>query len=435
MEILSKVCERLSNAGLTLGKDKCQFCRSELQYLGYVVDGNGLHVDPSKVEAILQIPTPSKVSDVRSMIGTASWYRRFIPNFSTVIQPLTELLHKNTKFCWIARQEEAFKKVKEHLISAPVLSCPNFDLPFIVQTDASAYGIGAVLTQNYADQGEKVICYLSRSLTKQERKFSTTERECLAVLWSIEKLRPYLEGTHFTVITDHWSLCWLNNLRDPTGRLARWSLKLQQYSFDLVHRKGKENVVPDMLSRSVHRKGKENVVPDMLSRSVPVVDIIQDSTTKIADKWYDSMLYKVTEKPLLFYFTVFGREFPLNLDSVVDCSPKTNTGTGTSTQDRVERLRCLYAAVKQRLEKAAEKNKKYYDLRRRNVAYEVGDQVYRRNYVQSDAANFYSAKLAPRYIGTFVVARRISPWMYELADLDGKRLGNWHAKDLKPNCN
>ncbi|KAG5897528.1 hypothetical protein JTB14_004303 [Gonioctena quinquepunctata] len=131
------------------------------------------------------------------------------------------------------------------------MACPNFDLPFIVQTDASAYGIGAVLTQNRPDVGERVVSYLSRSLTKQERKFFTTERECSAVIWSIEKLRPYIEGTHFTIVTDHWSLCWLNNLKDPTRRLGRWSLKLQQYSFDLVHSKGKENVVPDMLSRTV----------------------------------------------------------------------------------------------------------------------------------------------------------------------------------------
>ncbi|KAG5891318.1 hypothetical protein JTB14_036886 [Gonioctena quinquepunctata] len=251
IKILSMVFERLISTGLTLSQEKCKFCRRELQFLGYVVDENGLHVDPGKVEVILQIPTTSKISEVRSLIGTASWYRRFIPNFSTVIQPLTELLKKNTKFVWTPRQEAALREVKEHLISAPVMACPNFDLPFIVQTDASGYGIGAVLTQNHPDVGERVVSYLSRSLTKQERKFSTTERECLAVIWSIEKLRPYIEETHFTVVTDHWSLCWLNNLKDPTGRLGRWSLKLQQYSFDLVHRKGKENVVPDMLSRTI----------------------------------------------------------------------------------------------------------------------------------------------------------------------------------------
>ncbi|KAG5881440.1 hypothetical protein JTB14_030562 [Gonioctena quinquepunctata] len=200
--------------------------------------------------------------------------------------PLTELLKKNAKFVWTPRQEAALREVKEHLISAPVMACPNFDLPFIVQTDASGYGIGAVLTQNHPDVGERVVSYLSRSLTKQGRKFSTTERECLAVIWSIEKLRPYIEGTHFTVVTDHWSLCWLNNLKDPTGRLGRWSLKLQQYSFDLVH-----------------RKGKENVVPDMFSRTVPIIDAL-DIAVNVdlgkSDKWYDRMLYDVDSNPLRF---------------------------------------------------------------------------------------------------------------------------------------
>ncbi|KAG5867300.1 hypothetical protein JTB14_018565 [Gonioctena quinquepunctata] len=239
-----------------------------------------------RVEVILQIPTPSKISEVRCLIGTACWYRRFISNFSSVIQPPTELLKKNGKFVWTPRQEAALREVEKHFISAPVMACPDFDLPFIVQTDAIAYGIGAVLTQNHPDVGERVVSYLSRSLTKQERKFSTTERECLAVIWSLEKLRPHIEETHFTVVTDHWSLCWLDNLKDPTGRLGRWDLKHQQYSVDLVH-----------------RKGKENVVPDMLSRTVPIIDALNvafNVDLGKSDKWYDRMLYDVDSNPLRF---------------------------------------------------------------------------------------------------------------------------------------
>src|SRR5699024_46198 len=176
---------------------------------------------------------------------------------------------------------------KEHLVSAPVLACPNFDLPFTIQTDASAFGVGAVLTQEHPGIGEKVICYLSRSLTKQEKKYSTTERECLAVLWSIEKLRPYIEGTHFKVVTDHWSLCWLSNLKDPYGRLGRWMLKLQQYDFTLVHRKGKEHVVPDMLSRSV---------PD----NNAVFSSVNNVSHVGLDNWYTTMLHRVAEYPLRY---------------------------------------------------------------------------------------------------------------------------------------
>src|SRR5699024_9995387 len=115
---------------------------------------------------------------------------------------------KNRKFVWSAECESSFRRVKELLISAPILRSPNFEQPFVVQTDASAYGIGAVLTQNYLD-GEHVVSYISRSLSAQERNYSTTQRECLAVIWAIEKFRGYLEGYHFTVITDHHSLIWL----------------------------------------------------------------------------------------------------------------------------------------------------------------------------------------------------------------------------------
>ncbi|KAG5872792.1 hypothetical protein JTB14_020383 [Gonioctena quinquepunctata] len=135
------------------------------------------------------------------------------PWSSPIVTPLTELSKKNSKFVWTPRQEVALREVKEHLIPAPVMACSNFDWPFIVQTDASAYGIGAVLTQNHPDVGERVVSYLSRSLKKQERKFSTTERKCSAVIWSIEKLRSYIEGTHFTVVTDRWSTTF-RTLRD-----------------------------------------------------------------------------------------------------------------------------------------------------------------------------------------------------------------------------
>lgn len=281
LKILEEVFKRLRDAKLTISIEKCHFCRPELKYLGYVVDKNGLHCDPDKVKAMLEIPPPNTVKEVRSVIGTFSWYRRFIPDFSTLISPLTALLKKNRKFVWTEECETAFHKIKECLVTAPILNCPDYDLPFVVQTDASGYGLGAVLTQPHPD-GDRVISYLSRSLTRQERNFSTTERECLAVLWAIEKLRPYLEGVPFTVITDHYSLVWLQNLQGPSGRLARWAVRLQQYDFKIVH-----------------RKGKNHIVPDTLSRSVPVIECL-DRSEKVKDKWYCRMVEGVTEQPLKY---------------------------------------------------------------------------------------------------------------------------------------
>lgn len=205
---------------IIISKDKCHFCLPELKYLSYVVSKKGLHVDPEKVETIINIPKPKNVKEVRRIIGMASWYRKFVPDYSTKIAPLTALLRKNLKFEFNEECDDALAKIKESLISAPVLRCPDFNLPFTVQCDASSYDIAAVLTQKFED-GEHAICYLSRSLTVSERKLTTTERELLAVLWAIEKLRCYLEGSKFYVVTDHYSLKWLANLKNPQGRLGR----------------------------------------------------------------------------------------------------------------------------------------------------------------------------------------------------------------------
>lgn len=280
LRILEEVLKRLHAAGLSINKDKCVFGRSELKYLGYVVDNHGLRVDPSKVESILHYPRPNTAKEIRRFIGLTSWYRRFVPNFSTLIAPLTQLTRKRQKFVWSEEAEKSFRLLKEKLIEAPIMSCPDFTLPFVLQTDASAYGLGWVLSQVFED-GEHVIAYGSRTLTKQERNLSTTERECLAVIWGIEKNRHYLEGTHFTVITDHYSLLWLHNLNDPGGKLSRWSLRLQPYDFSIVH-----------------RKGSEHLVPDALSRAVPI-DLITISP-EITDKWYLKMKKQVEEHPLQF---------------------------------------------------------------------------------------------------------------------------------------
>lgn len=286
LEVLAEVFKRLTEAGLTLNRDKCKFGKSELKFLGHIVTAAGLMVDPEKIEAVVKIPNPKSVTDVRRIVGLASWYRRFVPNFSSVVAPLTNLLRKNQPFVWSEECSTALAKLKDHLISAPILACPDFSKPFYVQTDASDFGLGAVLTQ-FQEDGEKVICYLSRSLTKIERRYSVTEKECLSVIFAVEKLRGYLEGSRFTVITDHYSLKWLFSIKDPIGRIARWAVRLQQYDFEIVH-----------------RSGKDNVVPDVLSRSVPIVDSVESTilipTTPAEDKWYSKIFKRVKDNPQQF---------------------------------------------------------------------------------------------------------------------------------------
>lgn len=288
LHTLSLVFDRLHAAGLVVSPDKCQYCRPQLRYLGYIVDGQGLHPDPEKVEAILTIPRPKNVTEIRRFVGTASWYRRFIPDFASLLAPLTQLTKRRVTWKWTPECEESFRTVKERLVTAPILACPDFNRTFILQTDASAYGIGAVLSQEYPD-GEKVIAYLSRSLTRTERNYSCTEREALAVIFAVEKLRHYLEGVHFKVITDHHSLLWLQKLKDPQGRLARWVLRLQPYDFELIHRKGRDHVVPDCLSRAV---------PDSSVAEVSLVEVDDRQTySPSKDRWYRRMIQMVEEDP------------------------------------------------------------------------------------------------------------------------------------------
>jgi hypothetical protein len=282
-EILNLVFQRLKEANLTLNREKCHFCRPELRFLGYVVTRSGIAVDPAKVEAIINLPQPKTVKDVRRVIGMISWYRRFVDNFSDVLAPLTALLRKDKKFDWDTSCEESFRKIKDALVSAPILACPNFEHPFYVQTDASAYGLGAVLTQKYNDR-EHVICYLSRSLSRAERNYSSTERECLAVLWAVEKLRCYLELSKFYLITDCHSLLWLENLKDPQGRLGRWALRLQQFDYEMFHRRGKDHIVPDTLSRAIPGNIEINYI----------------DVENVKDAWYIKMNNLVEKFPLKY---------------------------------------------------------------------------------------------------------------------------------------
>lgn len=286
LECLRKVLEKLQMANLSINLEKCQFCRPELEYLGYIVDQFGLRTDPKKVEAIMQYPQPRTTTELRRFLGLASWYRRFIDRFSDLTAPLTALIagtqrKKRASIGWNSEAQKAFEELKLRLCRTPVLRCPDFDLGFTIQCDASNVGLAAVLTQNTGTE-EYVVAYASRTLTNAERKFSATEKECLAVLFGIEKYRSYIEGTKFQVLTDHFSLLWLHKLKDPTGRLGRWAVRLQQFDFDLIHRKGQENIVPDSLSRAP------------VELSTVEIDISDP------DPWYCRMVRKVLAKPQQF---------------------------------------------------------------------------------------------------------------------------------------
>ena len=249
LETLSEVATALKNANLTINAKKSKFGYKHLKYLGFIVGSGKIQTDPDKISAINDFPIPKTPRMVRSFMGLCGWYRRFVPNFAELSSPITDTLKKGLKFKFSPEAKVAFEKLKQAMSSTPVLINPDFSKHFYIQCDASNRGLGAVLFQKDDEGHEHPIYYYSQKLNSAQMNYTVTEKECLAAVNAIQKFRPYVEGMPFTVITDHASLKWLMTLKDLSGRLARWSLKLQAFDFNIEHRKGSLNVVPDSLSR------------------------------------------------------------------------------------------------------------------------------------------------------------------------------------------
>lgn len=248
---LQSVFERLRLFNLRANRAKCVFAKESIKYLGHVINTEGVAPDPNKVSAVLDMKEPTSVKHLQSFLQTCSWFRKFIPNFSQVAQPLTMLLKKNQPWHWSEAQVTAFKELKRLLTTTPILSQPDYSRPFLLRTDASNYALGAVLLQGESAKEEHPIEYASRLLSAAERNYSTTEREALAVVWAVEKFRGYIDGHPVQVISDHQPLKWLFSLKSPSGRLIRWAMKLQNFDLRVDYTPGKANVIADTLSRPV----------------------------------------------------------------------------------------------------------------------------------------------------------------------------------------
>lgn len=248
LERLELVLKALRTANLTVHPGKCSLFRKKVKFLGHVVSKEGVAPDPSKVSAVKHFPVPTSVRGLREFLGLASYFRRFIPKFADVARPLHRLLESSSKFQWSEECEAAFLGLKERLISAPVLRYPDFQKPFTLTTDASDVGLGAVLTQQENGK-EHVVAYASRSLTKVEKRYSVTERECLALVWATRRFRVYLQGRHFLLRTDHNPLVHLRQSKDPRGKLARWILELEALDYELKYQPGVSLPHADALSR------------------------------------------------------------------------------------------------------------------------------------------------------------------------------------------
>lgn len=245
---LKEVLDRLTAHNLKIQLDKCEFLKRETEFLGHLITPEGVRPNPDKVREILNWEIPRTVKQIKQFLGFTSYYRRFIKDYAFIARPLTKCLKKDAPLDHTASDfQDACEKLKKIISSDQVLAYPRFDLPFLVTTDASDYAIGAVLSQ-MQDGVERPIAFASRTLNDTEGRWSTTEKEALAIIWATRKFKPYLYGGQFTLITDHKPLTFI---KTSTGnsKILRWRLELEEFEYDITYRTGKSNVVADGLSR------------------------------------------------------------------------------------------------------------------------------------------------------------------------------------------
>lgn len=234
---LEEVFQRIASAGLRLNPKKCSLWKKQVTYLGHKVSTEGIHTEEGKIKAVKDWPQPTNIHELRSFLSLCTYYRRFVPRFANVARSLHDLTKKNRPFVWQLEQEKAFEQLKELLCTAPMLAYPIPGKKFILDTDASAYGIGGVLSQ-LIDGQERVIGYYSRVLGKPEKNYCVTRKELLAVVECVKHFHKYLYGQRFLLRTDHAALKWLLQFKNPEGQIARWIERLQNYEFETEHRKG-----------------------------------------------------------------------------------------------------------------------------------------------------------------------------------------------------
>jgi len=225
---------------------KCSFAQPQIDYLGHIISAHGVATNPSKTQAMLAWPLPTTITELRGFLGLTVYYRRFVQNYGIIAKPLTQLLRKK-QFIWSTEATQAFQALKHVMTQTPVLQLPDFSAQFVVETDACATGIGAVLMQ-----GGRPLAYLSKALGPKHQHLSIYEKEFLALIMAVEKWRPYLQRQEFIIQTDHKSLSYLSeqNLQSDLQRKAM--TRLMGLQFRVVYKKGKENVAADALSRVGH---------------------------------------------------------------------------------------------------------------------------------------------------------------------------------------
>jgi RNase H-like domain found in reverse transcriptase/Reverse transcriptase (RNA-dependent DNA polymerase)/Integrase zinc binding domain/Chromo (CHRromatin Organisation MOdifier) domain/Retroviral aspartyl protease len=244
------IMDKLRENKLYAKLSKCELFKKEIEFLGFRINSDGIHMESSKIADITSWPIPKNLRELRSFLGLAGFYRQFVPGFSHITSCLSSLTKKEKPYEWTKEHQQAFTTLKEKISSEPTLTIPRSDLPFVISTDASGYAVGAVLMQDQG-AGLKPIAYISKKMLPAEMNYPTHEQELLAIIVAVKTWRHYLMGNHFIIKTDHQSLQLFHKkkLEELTGRQARWSETLQSYDYKIEYVPGPSNVVADALSR------------------------------------------------------------------------------------------------------------------------------------------------------------------------------------------
>jgi len=282
LEHLEQLFSNLRQANLKLHPAKCTFASSSVKYLGHIISKDGVRVSPENTDKIRSFPEPTNAKQVKSFLGMANYYRRFIKDYAKIASPLNALLRKNQAFQWSNECQQAFDTLKIKLTTAPILAYPRFDMPFILTTDASDLSIAFMLSQNQ-DGKEFAIAYGGRSLRGTELKWHITDKEALALVEGVQTYKHYLASQHFTVFTDNVSVKYLQKIRDCNGRLGRWSLLLQAYDFEIKHKPGDKNPT-DFLSRQIYDNSQPAV-------STQLIDHVSMLDTAASQKQYSQITF------------------------------------------------------------------------------------------------------------------------------------------------
>lgn len=250
LQLLRTVFTRLRFAGIKYRFTKSYFCQREITYLGHVISQKGIAVSPHNTEKIREFPTPKDRTGVRRLLGLFEFYRTYIKNFSKIAAPLIALTKETNPFVWSPDCEEAATILKQKICSAPILAFPNFKQQFVLTTDASAIALGAVLSQEGEDGKMHPVSFYSKALSPAEQKWDACELELYAILCAVKHYKAFLVNAHFKVLTDNVACTYIVQKSDLSPKLARWAVQLADYSFEIEHKAGKENVVADALSRA-----------------------------------------------------------------------------------------------------------------------------------------------------------------------------------------